>query len=212
MACSTSAIISIGMALGRAWHNSRPGRWSCLAAIVLLAGAPAGQAMESCAGSYSANRLQPLPKSVIVKLDRHDDSERSNRLADAFMAGVDKAGVAVQGDPSVFLHLNFDISHPPLPRPPENGPLLPDLRPLEGGPQIELPKTNPRRSARPMHPGGAPILSLRTELTNVRTGAVVWTGDFSCALRSSSRDEQIARDMGRVVGGALGRTAARIPF
>lgn len=209
-ACSRTRLLFVTRSAGR--RNSRPGRWLGLAAVFLLAGTPAGHALEGCAGIYSTSRLKPLPSSVIVKLDRHDDSARSGRLADAFVAGLAAAGIAVRGDPTVLLHLDVAVSHPPLPRPRATGPILPDLRALQSGPILALPDTDPGRHAPPIHPGDAPILLLRTELTDARAGTVLWIGEFSCALRSSSEDEQLAHDLGSVVGVALGRTATRVPF
>jgi hypothetical protein len=183
-----------------------------LAAALLLAWVPPGQASESCEGSYSASRLRPLPASVVLKLDRHDDSARSDRLAAAFLEGVASAGVTVRANPTVLLHLDINIDHPPLPRSPATDPLRPDLRGLQGGIFLSLPDTDPKRSAPPVHSGGAPILMLRTQLTDFRSGVILWIGDFSCAVASSSSDERIARDMGRVIGGALGLTVGQVPF
>jgi hypothetical protein len=215
MARMAAVIASVAeAALGKTGHNAAATRATkfCLTIAFVVAWATVGHALESCAGVYSASLLRPLPKSVIVHLDRHDDSPRSIRLADAFMGGVATAGVVVQGNPTVMLHLEVDISHPPLPRPPGASPFIPDLRGLQGGLVLTRPETDPSRYARPAHPAGAPILSLRTELTDTRTDTVLWAGDFSCALTSSSPVEQLARDLGQVVGGALGRTAERAAF
>ncbi len=183
-----------------------------LVVALLFTWAPAGHAMDSCDGAYSASRLRPLPTSIALKLDRHDDSARADQLAKAFLAGVTAAGVTVRENPTVLLHLNVDISHPPLPRPPATDSLRPDLRRLQGAIFLTLPETDPNRYAPPVHPGGPPVLSIRTQLTDSRAGTVLWIGNFSCAMRSSSSDEHLARDMGRVIGSALGRTATRVPF
>lgn len=183
---------------------------ACAALAIMFAPLP-GRAMESCAGTYSATLLRPLPAPLVVGLLVRDDSPRNVDLAAQFNAGLQKAGVAVAGAANVQLTLTVTISG------------------AGGGGDGVAPMSDPDSSsswwnggvtqqyADESRFGGAPqapgpgTLQLRAELRPSMAEPVAWVASLQCSLQGSD-DRQLAYDMGTVIGGAIGRRVEQGSF
>ena len=192
----------------------QPARALALAALLSL-GAGAAQAQYACGGSYAATLLHPLPFPTVVALEIYDNSPENVRLGAKFTDGLRQAGVTVDGTPNARLRLTMNILGP-------NGPSLGSSRQTEyqdwkamgGGVDQQLPDTPnqgiiPRRGSR--NGPGASTLMLRAEITDPDTRPVAWVATLQCAIGSQSND-QLAYDLGVLIGGAIGKTVARKTF
>ena len=81
-------------------------------AVLILFGASAGEAygLDSCAGRYSSALLKPLAQPAIVALDLADSSDVPSRLAASFTSGLQQAGLAVAGTPTIRLRLSYQVT------------------------------------------------------------------------------------------------------
>jgi hypothetical protein len=170
---------------------------------VILASAAA--AMPTCDGTYSAMALRPLPAHIVVGLDIHDRSRRNLMLAERFLAGIRKAGVAVGPAPTVLLHVGSSSFNGPLAgaegRMDRN---YPEFSALQGGRQLGLPAIPDTRFGTPRPVPSPPPLSLRVDATEGQMARISWTAVVQCR-RTGSDEGALAEDLGRVIGGALGR-------
>ncbi len=177
-----------------------------LIAIVWSGGA---SAMGSCDGSYSANLLHALPDRPVVGLDVRNPSPRNQRLADRFLAGIRTAGVATGTNPNVMLHVTtsqiIDTVGGSARRPERRSA---GLSALQSGNLRTLPAMPGNRITTPRPSRTSPLLDLRVDATRSNESRISWVAHVQC--RATGRDEgQLAQDLGRVIGGALGRRIDR---
>ena len=169
-------------------------------------------ATQTCQGTYAATLLQPLPAQIVVGLDIHDHSARNLKLAERFLTGVHEAGVAVGAEPNVLLHVNTsrlgDVSSR-QDRGAEQS--YAELSGLQGGMQLSLPALPGNRFAAPRSPPAPPLLFLRVDATEGNATRISWVASVQCGMISFD-EGQLAQDLGRVIGGALGQRIERRPF
>jgi hypothetical protein len=179
-----------------------------IAAVEILAVALAGPAaaMTTCEGTYSAMALLPLPAAIVIGVDVHDRSPENLRLAERFLAGIRKAGVAVGPEPNVLLHVGTSRYNLPLgSREARN---LPELSGLQGGVEVGLPAMPDTRFGTPRAVSSPPPLNLRVDATEGQKPRISWTAVVQCR-RTSADNGALAEDLGRLIGGALGRRIDR---
>ena len=180
-------------------------------AAILMALAPLpGWAIDSCSGTYSATLLRPLPSPLVVGLVIQDDSPRNIDLAARFNAGLQKAGIAVTGAANVQLTLRVTLS---------NDASLGDAAPVpssdsssswwNGGANLQLPGQS-RFGGNRQSPALVTV-RLRAEIRRSPTEPVAWVGTLRCAMQGSD-EQQLAYDIGTVIGGAIGQRADQISF
>jgi hypothetical protein len=172
----------------------------------------AASATPGCQGTYTAASLRPLPARLVVDLDIRDRSERNLMLADRFLGGVREAGIAVGQDANVLLHVKTSrLGETP------SGPsrraerTYPELGGLAGGgmqPELPpMPATGMRTSR--SAPTAPPLLVLRVDAT-VGKGTA-WVASMQCRMTGSD-EGGVAQELGRVVGGSLGKRVERQAF
>jgi hypothetical protein len=184
-----------------------------LAASVTAWGSGASAA-PSCQGTYAATSLQPLPERVVVDLDIRDRSPRNLTLAERFLGGVREAGVAVGQDANVLLHVStsrLGETSSGATRGAER--TYSELGGLAGGgmrPRLPpLPTTGMRASR--SAPAAQPLLVLRVDATEGKSTRIAWIATLQCQMTGSD-DGGVAQELGRVIGGALGKRVERQAF
>jgi hypothetical protein len=184
--------------------------WGCLyIALITLASISSTTAAGSCQGTYAATPLQPLPAQVVVGLDIHDRSPRNLRLAERFLAGVREAGVATGAQPSVLLHVStsrLGDGSSQSSRGSEKS--YPELFGLQGGGQPKLPALPATGVTAPRSPPGQPLLFMRVDATAGEATRISWVASVQCRMVGSD-EGQLAQDLGRVIGSALGQRIER---
>jgi hypothetical protein len=167
--------------------------------------------MPSCQGTYAATLLQPLPEQVLVDLDIRDRSKRNLMLADRFLRGVREAGVAVGQDANVLLHVSTSrqgvTSSGTAPGSERNYSELGGL--AGGGLRRSLPATGmmASRSA----PAAQQLLVVRVDATAAKDTRIAWVASMQCRVIGSD-EGRLAQELGRVIGGALGKRVERRAF
>ena len=195
-------------------NTATPHLASCLsgagvAILLALAAAPAA-ALESCSGSYAATLLRPLPAPLVVGLVVRDNSPRNVDLAARFTAGMQKAGIAVNGPATMQLSLQVTMgdgggTDDTAPAPPSD----PAFTWWNGGADPQLPGQS-RFGARSPNPGPV-MVRLRAELRRSLADPVAWVATLQCAMQGSD-ERQLAFDIGTVIGGAIGRRVEQQSF
>jgi hypothetical protein len=147
---------------------------------------------------------------VVVDLDIRDRSQRNLMLADRFLRGVREAGVAVGQDATVLLHVSTsrlgEISGST--RGAEQN--YSELGGLAGGgmrpklPPMPATGMGTSRSAS----AAQPLLVVRVDATEGRNPRIVWIASMQCRM-SGSDEGGVAQELGRVIGGALGKRVER---
>jgi hypothetical protein len=187
-------------------------RCGLFAVVGLLAAGVAGRvaAMPTCEGTYSATSLRPLPAKIVAGLDIHDRSPEHLKLAERFLAGVRLAGVTTGPRPNVLLHINSsrvelapDQTDGRAERP------YSELSGLQGGIQSGLPLMPDTRPAI-RAPASSP-LNLRVDATEGGTVPISWSATVQCR-RTGTDDGALAQDLGRMIGGVLGRRVGLRPI
>ena len=185
-----------------------------LAASVMARGSGANAAPR-CQGTYAATSLQPLPERVVVDLDIRDRSPRNLMLADRFLRGVREAGVAVAQDANVLLHVStsrLGETSSGAPRGAER--TYSELGGLAGGgmrPRLSpLPTTGMKASR--SAPSAQPLLALRVDATEGKNTRIAWVASLQCQMTGRPDDGGVAQELGRVIGGALGKRVERQAF
>jgi len=184
-----------------------------LAASVMAWGGGASAA-PSCQGTYAATSLQPLPERVVVDLDIRDRSPRNLMLADRFLRGVREAGVVVGQGANVLLHVStsrLGETSSGATRGAERS--YSELGGLAGGgmrPSLSpLPATSMRASR--SAPAAQPLLALRVDATESKNTRIAWIASLQCQMTGSD-DGGVAQELGRVIGGVLGKGVERQAF
>ena len=185
-----------------------------LAASVIAWGSGASAA-PSCQGTYAATSLQPLPDRVVVDPDIRDRSPRNLMLADRFLKGVREAGVAVGQEANVLLHVSTSRlggTSSGAPRGSER--TYSELGGLAGGGMRPSPSPLPATSMRASRsaPGAQPLLALRVDATESKNTRIAWIASLQCQMTGRPDDGGVAQELGRVIGGALGKRAERQAF
>ena len=187
----------------------------CVAVLGLVgtAGINQATAAQTCVGTYAATALQPLPTQVVVGLDIHDRSVRNLKLADQFLAGLRDAGVSVGAQSNVFLHvstsqLGQDMSQPS--RGSERN--YPELVGLQGGgQQPRLPALPATGLATPRSRPAPPLLFIRVDATEGTATRISWVASVQCQMVGTD-EEQLAQELGKIIGSALGQRIERRPL
>lgn len=187
-----------------------------LAVIGVLAGlVPAERAMatQSCPGSYATAVMQALPAKVVANLDIHDRSARNLELSERFLAGLRDAGVQVGAQPNVLLHVDVSQIGKEAADPQWHGAVssYSGLAGLQGGPQVNLPALPSAKFASPRSQGTPPLLFIRIDATVGDATRISWVATIQCQMLDEN-EKHLAEDLGRVVGGALGKRIERRAF
>ena len=171
-------------------------------------------ATPSCQGTYAATSLQPLPERVVVDLDIRDRSPRILTLAERFLGGVREAGVAVGQDANVLLHVStsrLGETSSGATRGAER--TYSELGGLAGGgmrPELPPMPATGTRASRPA-PTAQPLLVLRMDATVGTDTRSAWIASVQCRMTGSDEGD-VAQELGRVIGGALGKKVERQAF
>jgi hypothetical protein len=152
---------------------------------------------------------------VVVDLDIRDRSPRNLALADRFLKGVREAGVAVGREANVLLHVSTSRlrgTSAGTPRGAER--TYSELGGLAGGgmrPQLSpVPATGVKASR--SAPAAQPLLALRVDATEGKNTRIIWVASLQCQMTGRPDDGGVAQELGRVIGGALGKRVERQAF
>jgi hypothetical protein len=171
-------------------------------------------ATPSCQGTYAATSLQPLPERMVVDLDIRDRSRRNLMLADRFLRGAREAGIAVGPDANVLLHVStsrLGETSSGAARGAER--TYSELGGLAGGgmrPELPPMPATGTRASRPA-PTAQPLLVLRMDATVGTDTRSAWIASVQCRMTGSDEGD-VAQELGRVIGGALGKKVERQAF
>ena len=171
-------------------------------------------ATPSCQGTYAATLLQPLPERMVVDLDIRDRSRRNLMLADRFLRGAREAGIAVGPDANVLLHVStsrLGETSSGAARGAER--TYSELGGLAGGgmrPELPPMPATGTRASRPA-PTAQPLLVLRMDATVGTDTRSAWIASVQCRMTGSDEGD-VAQELGRVIGGALGKKVERQAF
>lgn len=190
-------------------------RRGLIVAASLLAMGPAigAAAMTTCDGSYAAESLRPLPANVVVDLDIRDNSPDHIRLAKRFLAGIQEAGITVGPKPNVLLSISssrLEVSSEQTGggRVDQNAS---GLSTLEGVGEPNLPTISLAPVATPGQSPAPPVMIIRVEATEANAPRGSWIANVRCEALGSD-DGARAQDLGRLIGGALGKRINRGPL
>jgi hypothetical protein len=171
-------------------------------------------ATPSCQGTYAATSLQPLPERMVVDLDIRDRSRRNLMLADRFLRGAREAGIAVGPDANVLLHVStsrLGETSSGATRGAER--TYSELGGLAGGgmrPELPPMPATGTRASRPA-PTAQPLLVLRMDATVGTDTRSAWVASVQCRMTGSDEGD-VAQELGRVIGGTLGKKVERQAF
>jgi len=187
--------------------------WTPTLVCALLAASLALPAVaQECRGSYAATLLHPVVIPTVITLAVHDDSDTNKTLAARFLQGMHDGGAKLDGRPNAQLSISYSILGLERDRPGGGGGRsFEDLSGFSGGPSQSLPAQSAMRLRLPMHPHGNLTLMLRAELSAVGSMRVDWVASVQCTM-SDLDPPRLAYDMGRLIGGAAGRTMGRTAF
>jgi hypothetical protein len=184
-------------------------------------------AQSPCSGEFSSSALQPLPSPAVVALDLPDSTPASSALAGAFTSGMSNAGAAVQGAATVKLRLSWRIigqggatgqgggGNPQVAMQPGSADTGASLWSgnsqtfLEGGidrAMPGMPQYDVLSPARAVHAG---LLTRRAAARDAAGDTIYWIGSVQCTLQGSD-NQQLAYQLGQVIGGALGQRRSRV--
>jgi hypothetical protein len=185
-----------------------------LLAVGLLAAGLAGSAgaTETCQGTFAAELLHPLPAPVVAGLDIHDQSPDHSQLGERFLAGMRSAGVDVGPRPNVLLSITSSRLGIPPDQPDSRAEQ--DATPpsgLQGGVQQSLPAMPETRIGTTVSPPSPPTAIYRVEAKEPSAAEISWVANVQCQMLGTD-DGAAAEDLGRVIGGALGKRIERGPF
>ena len=150
----------------------------------------------------------------MVELDIRDRSKRNLMLADRFLTGVREAGVAVGQDANVLLHVSTsrlgETSSGAVRGEERN---YAELGGLAGGGMRPRPPAMPTTGmmASRSAPAAQPLLVVRVDATAVKDARIAWVASMQCQMTRSD-EGQLAQELGRVIGGALGTKVERQAF
>lgn len=187
-------------------------RMAMLAVLAgILAATPA--AAQRCTGTYAATALRPLPPPVIVALDIRDPSPENQRLGQRFMQGVRDAGAKVDGTATAGISVFYSVLGLDTDRLSGGGERsFADFGNFSGGGlNPSTPSEARMRVIPPRHPHSPATLALRAEVTHRGSTQVDWVLSLQCQM-TEQEPMELAYEIGRLIGGALGRTVPRQAF
>jgi hypothetical protein len=181
-------------------------------------------AMDSCSGKWSATLLHPLTDPTIVALDLADSSDVSQRLGEAFTNGMREAGTAVAGIPTVKLRLSYQIIGQGGSGSGGGGGLNQgggaqtgwtswsggDAAALQGGQTAALPDIPNFDMFSPKQPVQSALLIVRFEARNVGADRPDWVATLQCTMQGTD-NKTLAQQLGRLIGGAIGKQRSNAP-
>jgi hypothetical protein len=182
---------------------------ACLFTVGL---AGAAGATETCQGTFAAELLHPLPAPVIAGLDLHDRSPDHLRLGERFLAGMRSAGVDVGPRPNVLLSITSSRLEIPADQPDSRAER--DATPpsgLQGGVQQSLPAMPDTYIGETSSPPSPPTAIYRVEAKEPSAAEISWVANVQCKMLGTDEGAAV-EDLGRVIGGALGKRIERGPF
>jgi hypothetical protein len=195
-------------------RNQATARSAMLLAASVMVWCGGASATPSCQGTYAATSLQPLPERMVVDLDIRDRSRRNLMLADRFLRGAREAGIAVGPDANVLLHVStsrLGETSSGAARGAER--TYSELGGLAGGgmrPKLPPMPATGTRASRPA-PTAQPLLVLRMDATVGKDTRSAWIASVQCQMTGSDEGD-VAQELGRVIGGALGKRVERQAF
>ncbi len=187
--------------------------------MLLLAATASAGAMESCTGQYSATSLQPLPQPAVIALDLHSSTPVNASLGQAFTRGMREAGVRVSGAPTARISVTWQAVGQGAGNPSGTGlgtgggtgwqTWSGGARGgLQGGMSAALPDFPDARMFRPSQSAQSALLMLRAEVRKVGSQSVAWVATVQCTVQSAD-SELLAHQLGRLLGGAIGRRVSQ---
>jgi len=196
----------------RGWY---PAHFAAHFFIVLFAGLISMHAAhaEVCHGSLVATALRPLPQPLVIALELRDPSDRNKELAALFTASMRAGGTKVDGAASARLHLTYSITGGAQDRGGMGGVehSIDDLGSVSDLGGQALPQMPSQRFARPAPAPSSGLLFLRAEISAMGSERVDWVASVQCQFGAASA-EDLASQMGRLIGEAAGRSVARASF
>jgi hypothetical protein len=181
-------------------------------AVVGMALSHQAIATETCQGSYATALLHPLPPRMVVGVDILDRTPRNVDLSQRFLAGIRDAGVAVGAQPNVLRHITAStLGKASTQSGRGTAQSQSGMFGLQGGLQPGPPALPSTGFAASRSPPAPPLLFFRADATAVPSTRVAWIASIQCQM-TSSNEGQLAEDLGRVVGSALGERTERRPF
>jgi hypothetical protein len=186
-------------------------------------------AMNACGGEFSSTALQALPTPAVVGLDLSDSSPTNTTLAEAFTRGMGVAGAQVAGaqPATVKLRLTWRILNQGGPTGQGSGgnALVPmqggsadtgaslwsgnSQTFLQGGIDRAMPDMPRYDAFAPAPATQSGLLIFRAEARGAGGEPIYWIGSVQCTLNAAD-SQQLAYQLGQLVGGALGQRRDRV--
>lgn len=186
-------------------------------------------AMQGCSGQFSAAAIRPLPKPLVVALDVRDTTPMNTGLANAFKRGLAESGhPAEPPSPNAALSVTYRIvglggsggggGSDPVIRDAPLGtgrswtdPTTSSAIWMRGGQTAALPGMPRFGTSNQPSPSQPQTLFLRAEVRPVGSEQVAWVGVVQCTLQSTD-DQGLAHQLGRLIGGAIGKRVDNTPM
>jgi hypothetical protein len=170
-------------------------------------GPAAAQAQSTCAGVYSAARLQPMPNPLTVQLEVWDNSPSNIALAARFTTGMRNAGVQVSARPTAKLRLNVQLQdgNNDVGGGSSQDSQYSEWNGLQGGLTRTYPDMPEEQLLQRRRADGPANLMMRAELRTSDDAPVAWVATVQCQVQTDSMPD-LAADMGSLIGKSLGRT------
>ena len=184
-------------------------RYGLIAGWLALGWVGRAAAMPSCEGTYAAESLRPLPARIVVDLDIRDPSPDHLRLAKQFLAGMSDAGVVSGPKPNVLVSIRSSRLDTSLNQPGGGTqPNYPGFSGLQDSIHQSLPAMPDSHLGTTSSPPPLPTILFHVEATEPNAAHASWVANVQCRMTGTD-DGALAEDLGRVMGGALGRRVAR---
>jgi hypothetical protein len=193
---------------------------------LVIAGAAAAQ--PACSGEFSATPLQALPGPAVIGLDLADSSPTNNALASAFTRGMSTAGAQVSGaqPATVKLRLTWQVLAQGGSNPGSGGNALVPMQGgaqgtgssiwngnsqtfLQGGIDRAMPGMPNYDAFAPGQSAQSGLLIFRAEARGASGEPIYWIGSVQCTLTGAD-NQQLAYQLGQLVGGAIGQRRDRV--
>ena len=201
--------------------------WRC-SVMIALTSVGIGQtmpaaAMESCIGQYSAAALSPLPTPALVSLDLSGSTITSPDLAQAFTRGMQEAGQQMQGPANAILTLSWSVTGQGGTGNGGGGTFAggnaagwsnwsgSNAPWLQGGETAALPEIPSYTLFSPKPAVQSALLFLRAEVRPTGAGVAAWIATVQCTIQPVD-NKQLAYQLGRLIGGAMGKQVNDSPM
>jgi len=172
--------------------------------LLAIAASPAAMAMQSCDGSVAATSLQAIPEHPTVGLDVRDDSPDTQKLAQRFIAGLRLAGLSVGSKPNVLLYVTGSTLDGGSGHGGGSARTYSDLSVFNGGKMPKLPPMPSEQVRGGRTPPPQPMLSIKAQARVSGGDRVAWVALIQCK-RTGQNEGQFATELGKFVGGILGK-------